>query len=163
MIKLERPSEKDEKDFVLMMEKWRTFGGRINPKLLRFFNGDYPSWLERMRKFWDGIGDGDYPHEHLFFVKKDGQLIGATSIRHHLTYCSIAYGIAPEFRNRGYGRKTLRLILSEAGRMQLKKVRITCDADNVASQKIIESCGGIFDQREYKKNILINIYWLELE
>lgn len=163
MIKLERPAEKDEKDFIEMMEKWRAFGGRINPKLLRFFNGDYPSWLERMRKFWDGVGDGIFPHELLFFVKKEDLLIGATSIRYNPTYCSIACGIAPGFRDRGYGKETLRLILQKAREVGLEKVRITCDVDNIASQKIIEYGGGVFEKQEYKKNILVNIYWLELK
>jgi predicted acetyltransferase len=56
----------------------------------------------------------------------------------------IYYEIKPIFRNKGYGRKILELGLQEVKKLGLGKVVLTCDENNRASRKIIETNGGIF-------------------
>ncbi len=56
----------------------------------------------------------------------------------------IYYEIEEQYRNKGYGKKILKLGLEEAKRLGLKEVIITCDELNTASKKIIEANGGVF-------------------
>jgi hypothetical protein len=43
---LEKPCNSDEEAVRFLTDKWRLFGGRMNPGLLRHFTGNYTEWLE---------------------------------------------------------------------------------------------------------------------
>ena len=56
----------------------------------------------------------------------------------------IGYAVVPWKQHRGYAKSALRLILPEVRAVGLPYVEITTDPDNIASQRVIESNGGIF-------------------
>jgi len=80
----------------------------------------------------------------------DGEFCGAINFRHQPgtedlpSYCSghIGYSIVEWKRNRGYATRALELILPEARAAGMRRVLLTCDEDNPASQRVIEKCGG---------------------
>ena len=80
----------------------------------------------------------------------DGEFCGAISFRWQPgttelpPYClgHIGYSVVPWKRRRGYATLALGLILSEAEKEGLAYVEIVTDADNIASQKVIEANGG---------------------
>ena len=47
---LEKPCNSDEEAVRLLTDKWRLFGGRMNPGLLRHFTGNYMEWLCRAER-----------------------------------------------------------------------------------------------------------------
>ena len=59
----------------------------------------------------------------------------------------IGYNVVEWKRRRGYASWALRTILPEATTRGLSYVELTCDADNVASRKVIESAGGELYER----------------
>jgi predicted acetyltransferase len=77
--------------------------------------------------------------------------VGRVSIRHELNaYLAevgghIGYGVRPGFRRRGYATAILRQSLPVAASIGLERVLVTCDADNVGSSTVIESCGGVLE------------------
>jgi predicted acetyltransferase len=80
------------------------------------------------------------------------EYVGQASLRPELTsnYLiqfggHIGYSIRPTKRRRGFGEKILALALQRGCDLGLHRVLITCDSDNVASQKIIERNGGTFE------------------
>lgn len=80
------------------------------------------------------------------------EYVGQASVRPDLvtpyliTYGGhIGYSIRPTRRRRGYGKHILRLALEKSRRLGLDRVLVTCDADNLASKRIIESNGGEFE------------------
>ena len=64
-------------------------------------------------------------------------------------YClgHIGYAVVPWKRGKGYATRALELLLPEARHEGLAYVELTTDADNVASQRVIEANGGRLVER----------------
>lgn len=79
--------------------------------------------------------------------------LGRVSIRHHLTEHlrllggHIGYVIRPSSRGQGHGRAAFRASLPVAAALGIDPALLTCDAGNVASRRIIEGAGGVFDNQ----------------
>lgn len=56
----------------------------------------------------------------------------------------------------------LRLGLIEAQKLGLQKVLLTCLVPNVASAKVIEKNGGVFERMGEKDGIMRKRYWITL-
>jgi predicted acetyltransferase len=67
-------------------------------------------------------------------------------------YClgHIGYSVVPWKRQRGYATRALRLLLPQARDEGLAYVELTTDADNIASQRVIEANGGEVIERFHK-------------
>ncbi|WP_461164100.1 GNAT family N-acetyltransferase [Arthrobacter sp. R4-81] len=55
----------------------------------------------------------------------------------------IGYSVRPRFRRNGFAGQILDLALIEARNLGIGEALLTCDADNVASRRVIESRGGV--------------------
>ena len=77
---------------------------------------------------------------------------------------NIYYEIEPEYQNKGYGKKILALGLNEARKIGLKVVRLTVFEDNIPSQKIIETNGGVMIDKQLNtaENIPVRLYEITL-
>lgn len=75
----------------------------------------------------------------------------------------IGYDVRPSMRCRGYGTSLLALALEEARSRGIDRVRITCDADNMGSIKIIERNGGAYvgSVISVESQKLVRQYWIE--
>jgi predicted acetyltransferase len=100
--------------------------------------------------------------------EEDNKLVGIINIRHTLNdYLynyggHIGYSVRKIERRKGYAKEMLKTALEECKKLQMKNVLLICDADNIASAKIIISCGGIFENEVYDDDTLIQRYWIEL-
>ena len=67
-------------------------------------------------------------------------------------YClgHIGYSVVPWKRQRGYATRALQLLLPLARAEGLAYVELTTDADNIASQRVIEANGGEVIERFHK-------------
>lgn len=103
-----------------------------------------------------------------FWLIDNNEFIGDTHIRHslndHLRTIGghIGYTIRTSKRKQGYGTQILKFALEEAKKLGITKALITCDETNIASKKIIEANGGVYetatDQGEDKPKKLL--YWI---
>ena len=59
----------------------------------------------------------------------------------------IGFSVVPWKRQRGYATRALALLLPEAKALGLDYVELTCDEDNIASRKVIETNGGALVER----------------
>lgn len=86
-----------------------------------------------------------------FWCEDEGAIIGTIRVRHWITQAlaseggHIGYAIRPSMRRRRYGTRLLALGLVEAKRVGINPVRLTVDAGNLGSIKIIEANGGTLD------------------
>jgi len=102
------------------------------------------------------VPDGFVACTTLWWVGED-EYLGRIAIRHELTARllevggHIGYDIRPTARRRGHARAMLRAALPVARGIGIERALVTCDVENVASRKIIESCGGeLADERSGK-------------
>ncbi len=95
----------------------------------------------------------DFVADSIYWLVDNGEYIGRISIRHELNDKlrsiggHIGYDVRPSKRGRGYATRMLTLALEKCRERSLDKVLITCDETNVASKRVIEKNGGVF---EYK-------------
>lgn len=100
--------------------------------------------------------DGYVPATTLWWV--DGvEFLGRKQIRHRLTDHlrevggHVGYDVRPAARRRGHATAMLRAGLSVAAGLGIDDALITCDTENVASRKVIEANGGIFEDEHNGK------------
>lgn len=95
-------------------------------------------------------------------------LIGMIDIRHSLnTYLlkfggNIGYSVKYEFRNKGYGKAMLEKALSKCKEYKMSKILLTCDKNNIASQKVIEYNNGVLENVIKDNGKEIKRYWIDI-
>jgi predicted acetyltransferase len=93
------------------------------------------------------LPEGFVPCTTLWWVNGDAYL-GRIAIRHELTPWLLEFGghvgydVRPTARRRGHATAMLQAALPVARELGIESVLITCDVANIASRKVIESCGG---------------------
>lgn len=109
-----------------------------------------------------------YVPQTTYWLIVDKAYAGTIDIRHHLTDSlekyggHIGYRIRPTMRRKKYGTLQLELALPYVWAMGIERALITCDDDNIGSQKIIEANGGIFqDKVNNGRRSLTRRYWIE--
>ena len=111
-------------------------------------------WLEELKKrsSEDTVPEGLVPlSTYLGIREKDNYIVGMIDIRHYLNEYltqvggNIGYSVRKTERNKGYAKQMLKLALEKCKELKIKKVLITCDEDNIASEKVILSANGKFE------------------
>jgi predicted acetyltransferase len=91
---------------------------------------------------------GRVPETTLWYVS-GSEFFGRISIRHRLTPQlrrfggHIGYDVAPTARRQGHATRALALAIPVAHDLGIDHALLTCDVDNIASRKVIESNGGV--------------------
>ena len=128
-------------------------------------------WLEELKKRSSEatVPEGLVPSStYLGIREKDNYIVGMIDIRHYLNEYltqvggNIGYSVRKSERNKGYAKQMLKLALEKCKELKIKKVLITCDEDNIASEKVILSANAKFEDirnidGENKKR-----FWIEL-
>ena len=129
-------------------------------------------WLEELNKrsCEDTVPKGLVPSSTYLGVReKDNYIVGMIDIRHYLNeYLTqvgghIGYSVRKTERNKGYAKQMLKLALEKCKELKIKKVLITCDEDNIASEKVILSANAKLEDirnidGENKKR-----FWIDLQ
>lgn len=97
-----------------------------------------------------------------FWWVKGTDFVGRISIRHELNEQlrevggHVGYDVRRTRRREGHATAMLRAVLPHAHALGIDPALLTCDIDNIASRKVIETAGGVFeDQRGVKLR-----YWV---
>lgn len=100
--------------------------------------------------------------------KKDNHLIGMIHIRHYLNKYllnfggNIGYSVRKSERQQGYASEMLGLALEKCKELELEKVLITCNKNNIASAKTMLKNGARLENEIQKENDIIQRYWITL-
>lgn len=146
--------EEKAKDF---FQEFRSAGSSLHGAggLDRFLEAStYGHWLEKVHQDMDfaNIPEGRVPAYTCFYVReREERLIGMISVRLSLNDFlrreggHIGYCIRPSERRKGYGAQMLREALKFCRPIGLDRLLLVCDKSNLASAKVIQSCGGILE------------------
>ena len=99
-------------------------------------------------------------------AENDGQLVGRASIRHELNDFlfsvggHIGYGVRPCFRRQGFATEILKQSLTYINELGITEVLVTCLDENVGSMKVIESQGGVLENKVEYEEALWRRYWI---
>jgi predicted acetyltransferase len=104
-----------------------------------------------------------------FWLEDGGSIVACVRLRFWLDAAleneggHIGYDVRPSMRLRGYGTALLGLALVEARARGIARVRVTCDADNLGSIKVIERNGGTYAGSGVSATTqkLVRQYWIE--
>lgn len=166
MSTLVTPSVLHRDAFLRMAQEWRDHGSERYDLAL----DDFPAYLARAARMADPeqTPRGRVPQAE-YWLESDGEIVACARLRFALTPAleveggHIGYDVRPRSRGLGFGKAVLRLALDEASHRGLLRVRLTVDADNAASIRVIESNGGVLSGEvvSHESAKLIRQYWIE--
>ena len=133
----------------------------------------FNEWIEDLEKNKD---EKQLPKEystHTLYlaINENKKIVGAIGLRWKevpilLKFGGlIGYSVRPSERSKGYATKMLQLALEEFKKINKRKVLITCKDFNIASKKVIEKNGGIYENSYYNEedNYTYLRYWINLK
>lgn len=104
---------------------------------------------------------GSVPHTTWWWVE-DEEWVGRIDLRHRLTERQqevgghVGYDVRPSRRREGHATAMLAAVLPHARALGVAEALLTCDADNLASRRVIEANGGRrVDRRGDKLRFLV--------
>lgn len=159
---LEKPSLERKLEAIEYIKEHEMANSTINgSNSLNLFlkESTYEKWLEKNEE----TENKDYaklvglvPSATYFTIRKsDNKIVGMVNIRYNLNEYlrkiagHIGYSIRPSERGKGLAKIQLYLALKEAIKVNLNKVMISCEQNNIASEKTILALGGILERIEY--------------
>ena len=129
-------------------------------------------WFEELKKrsCENTVPKGLVPSSTYLAVReKDNYIVGMIDIRHYLNEYltqvggNIGYGVRKTERNKGYAKQMLKLALEKCKELKIKKVLITCDEDNIASEKVILSANAKFEDIRNVDGENKKRFWIDLQ
>lgn len=100
---------------------------------------------------------------------ENNKTVGVIDFRHHIDHPilslwggHIGYSVKASERKKGYAKEMLKQVLPKCKKHGLSKVLITCDANNMASEKIILANGGSLEKDILVDGETVRRYWIKL-
>lgn len=128
----------------------------------------YSAFLDNLKE--ETVRKGLVPATTYMAISTDnGCLIGMIDIRHRLNDYLLNYGghigysIRKSERKQGYATEMLALVLKECAKLNIKKVLITCDKENIASVKTMINNGAKLENEIPEGNRITQRYWITLD
>jgi len=142
------PQETYKESFLEALKEFHAEGHELQFDAVNI-DADFDAFIEEYQARMRGVDSSKAVPDTLFWLVDGDDFIGRFSLRHELNERLEKYGghigyyIRPTKRGMSYATKGLALTLQEAKKLGLKKVLITCNQDNIGSQKVIEKNGGM--------------------
>lgn len=108
-------------------------------------------------------------HVFLAVREEDKRIVGIIDLRHHIDHPILGtwgghsgYSVRPSERGKGYATQMLRLNMEKANKMGIEKLLVTCNEKNLASERVIMKCGGVYENTLTVEDSRIKRYWIML-
>lgn len=167
-MKLIVPVTSYKKQYLEMMDDWRSTGEPLVPFCLKYDTADFEEFVKLTNSFMKVQDKGFVNHSTFWLITDDDRIAGVSNLRHYLNENllleggHIGFGIRPSFRRKGYASVILSLTLLEAKKLNIDKALLTCDKSNIASSKTILKNGGVLWKEHLYKDVMKQNYWIDL-
>lgn len=167
MLTLRQLQIEDENSFRSAVKVFKTEAPEFEFAFQFEENKSFRSYLNKVEGWKYGM-ENFVPASYLVAVV-DNEIVGRVSIRHKLNDFlkqyggHVGYAVIPSQRRKGYATEILRQSLSICADIGLEKIMISCDVGNVASRKVIERNGGVYQRDTELDDIKIqkHIYYID--
>lgn len=157
-----------------MIDEWKLDQevNHTNRSPYAIFKNDYHDFDYYLEHLEHKVATENRVPDSVFFLLDidRNRLLGAVNIRHYLsesllkTGGHIGDGIRPSERRKGYATEMIRLALIECKKLGIEKVLMTCDKDNIGSQKSIINNGGILENEVVDEDgEIVQRYWIDIK
>lgn len=133
----------------------------------------FNEWIEDLEKNKDEkrLPEGYSTHTLYLAINEKQKIVGAIGLRWQEVPVLmkfgglIGYSIRPSERGKGYATRVLQLALEKFKDLNKEKVLITCKDFNIASKRVIEKNGGIYENSYYNEDDKYTYlrYWINLK
>lgn len=131
----------------------------------------FDEWEESLLKSTkeETVKEGHVPASAFLAVtEEDNRLVGMVNIRHRLSEYllkvggHIGYSVRKSERRQGFATQMLKLALKECQTLDIQKVLVTCDKDNMGSAKTIQKNRGVLESEVEEGERVVQRYWITL-
>ena len=135
----------------------------------------FEEWIDFENRLSKKYGE-NYVRSDVYLAirKSDNKLVGITDIRKELTDFlynyggNIGYSVILDERRKGYATEMLRQLLPKCKELNINRVLLACDKENIASSKTIIANGGVLENEvedipKLGKSGTIQRYWISLK
>lgn len=129
----------------------------------------YEIFLQELANDERGV-EGWVANSNYYLIDKTNRLVAMVNIRHELNDLlhkvggHIGYGVRPSERLKGYATIILAAALKKCHELNILKVLVTCDEDNIGSTKTILNNGGVEeDSIVMEDGIVKRRFWIKLD
>lgn len=128
---------------------------------------DYVEALRNRETCPQGLVDSD---TSIAVRTSDNKIVGIIDFRHHINQPvlglwggHIGYCVRPCERRKGYAKEMLRLNLIKCKNYGLDKVMITCNENNIASERTILANGGKYEKTVWSEQLsaYVKRFWVK--
>ena len=117
----------------------------------------------------DTVPEGKVPATQFITIRKsDERVVGIVNVRHYLNDYLVQIGghigdaVRASERCKGYATKQIALAIQYAKDIGIDRVLITCNANNIASEKTILKNGGVLENIIDIDDIKEKRYWIDI-
>ncbi len=174
-IELVKPHSRYQASFMAAFNELTTDSDRISWIYMGeagykvFFNMSFADYVNTLL-ISESTPSAHFVKDTTYWAVKDDEVVGRISLRHELNEFlakiggHIGYIVAQSHRQQGFAGDMLQRLLATPKAKDIGKLLLTCDENNVASEKTITKNGGIFESlisagpgKGNKKRFWINV------
>lgn len=166
MLQLQFPNTTHKKAYEKLIKDWWEAEKIPTPPSRLFAWKDFEEFLSIVEN--DISNNLNWVNSHLFFLVDWDEILWSIQVRHTINHPNLIekwwhiwYWVSPKHRQKWYATIMLELALKEAKKIWLEKVLITCDINNIGSNKVIQKNWWIFERIATDGEI--NRYWIDLK
>ncbi|ADL50060.1 GNAT family N-acetyltransferase [Clostridium cellulovorans] len=170
-IELIAPKEEFQEQILQYKKEFEVNGDSMDGTNFLQGYSDLAEWFSLVRdnSKEETVREGLVPADTYLAIRvADQKLLGMINIRHRLNdYLfqvggHIVYSVRKSERRKGYAKDMLRLSLERCRELNISKVLVTCDKENIASARTIMANNGVLENEVPEEDRITQRYWITL-